>query len=433
MQSEYTEIAATTSDDPSLLSRLERMSDNTELWTLLTAIRDEDAPLILKRRYWPTYFNLFHLFHKQLPKAQIRHIAAEVAKAAAWNSGVVERCTARYPEHPVQLHLSGWDQHKLRNLLSAGKGLIVPTFRFGAYPFVPMDLAAMGFPLTLPLGETEQSQRTIDELRKRLDVTTDLDAEQRRTFENICSTRLLHVHNKNSSISLARALRRGELMMVYADSNSGADGQGGDESRIQLDFLGSPIRAKTGVARLSYALGTPILPLISLRTGPTTGMVHLTDPIFPPASKAPGDAENYEKTTMRKIYSILETYVRQQPEQFVGFADMHRWRHRAATNSARPPMGAQQAAAEVASALQGGRHLRVDELGGVTTLCDDGQTWVDAESMKAFQVPTWAASLGRALISERGVDHSTLSTQGQTEASLRLLAVMYSRRLLAVL
>ena len=92
--------------------------------------------------------------------------------------------------------------------------------------------------------------------------------------------------------------------------------------------LGHTILAKNGAARLAAALRAPILPVVALKDADASGRLFFSEPIIPPAGLKRSENEEFVKTTMQSLYTLLESYVRRYPQQWEGWSALHRWRER---------------------------------------------------------------------------------------------------------
>lgn len=422
--------AAPAEKDISYSSRLEALHDESQLLAQLDAVSGEDAARLLHKRYRPTYLNLFSLLRQQMPARRFHELAVQLTKSSIWSVAAAERSISRYPQDRLRLCLSGWQPDTIHRLLARGKGLIVCSYRFGMYAVLPVDLAAMGIRVSIPLAEvSDRAKKALQDLRDRVNTQSCPDGEERQKLLNISSIQLLDVEAKCTSIGLVKALRKGQLVMIYVDGNNGADGPWGEGGRIAVDFFGSSVSVKTGVARLSWSLGTPILPVVSLKTGPGTGVLRLSDPIIPPSPTNSDGKDDFVQTSMQHLYKILESYAREHPEQWEGVSALHRWRCHARPAPKNTSVPIREDPVEIASALRGGQCLRINEPAGITTFPGEEGVWIDTETMRCFRIPSWAQDLFRALTGERGVDQSWMDAQTQKEQLLSLLAKLYVRRL----
>jgi len=416
----------------SLLSRLEALPDETQLMAELDALSDDDVARLLHRRYSPAYLNLFSLFRQEMPGRKLREMAVRVTKAAIRSASAAERCLARYPDNPWQPCLSGWQPDTLRALVSRGKGLIVCSYRIGMYSLVPLDLAAMGFQVFLPLAEIkERTTKAVEGLRERVNANASLDSEERQRLLNMSSIRLLDVEAKHTSIALVKALRKGALVMIYADGNNGVDGPWGEEGRIPVSFFRSSVHVKSGVARLAWSLGAPILPVVSLRNvHGSGGTVRVADPIVPPEPVNPEHRDAFVQASMQRLYTILEDCARDYPEEWEGVSALHRWRHHGAPAASHGEMPGDEKVDTLAAALQQGRRLYINEPMGITTVPGEEGVWVDTSTMKCFRAPASARQLFSALTQDGGVDQSWIDRQTPREPLISLLAALYVRKLI---
>jgi len=308
----------------------------------------------------------------------------------------------------------------------------VCSYRIGTYSLVPLDLAAMGFPVVLPVAEIkERTTKALEGLRDRVSANASLDSDERQRLLNMSSIRLLNVEAKHTSIGLVKALRKGALVMIYADGNNGVDGPWGEEGRIPVTFFRSSVYVKSGVARLAWSLGAPILPVVSLRNvDGSGGVVCLADPIVPPEPTNPEHRDAFVQASMQRLYGILEDYARDYPEQWEGVSALHRWQHHAGSAGSHDEVPADKKGNTVAAALQQGRRLYINEPMGITTIPGEEGVWVDTSTMRCFRAPASAWELFSALTQDGGVDQNRIDHQTPREPLLSLLAALYDRKLI---
>jgi len=173
------------------------------------------------------------------------------------------------------------------------------------------------------------------------------------------------------------------------EGNTGSDGPWGNTSKSRIDFLGLTIQAKNGAARLAAALRAPILPLIAVKDGDTSGELFFSEPIIPPAGLKRSEVEEFVKTSMQSLYTLFESYVRQHPPQWEGWSALHRWRERddapadeTAAGNADPQ--------EISRLLADARSFRINPRRVAQLPTKDGVMWVDLRTLKGFQNPKWA-------------------------------------------
>jgi hypothetical protein len=189
------------------------------------------------------------------------------------------------------------------------------------------------------------------------------------------------------------------------EGNTGSDGPWGNTSKRRINFLDLTIQAKNGAARLAAALRAPILPLIAVKDGDTSGELFFSEPIIPPAGLKRSAVEEFVKTTMQSLYTLFESYVRLHPEQWEGWSALHRWRERddvAADETASGNTDPQ----EISRLLREARRFRINPRRVAQLPTKDGVMWVDLRTLKGFQNPKWAEpeNLLAALSKPEGLD-----------------------------
>lgn len=78
-------------------------------------------------------------------------------------------------------------------------------------------------------------------------------------------------------------------------------------------FLNNSIYARKGIAFISHFSQVPIVPVICVRTGWFSRKLYFLDPIVPSKNE---NRENYSQVTTQKLYTILEQYLKEYPEQW---------------------------------------------------------------------------------------------------------------------
>jgi hypothetical protein len=400
--------------------RLEEMPCEEQLARELSSITDTEVVNLLGVRYRPILVNLNSILHGELPPDRIRELAVNLTKAAVWSGRAPERYLRSLPGVGFQYRLDGWDGDLVRNLSHNGRGLLLCTFRYGLYGFLPLEIAARGIEVVCPLAELEYrgTLEVLSALKERVIALSGPVA-------NIPTVKLVPVDAPSAITDLAKALRRGGVGLIFADGNNGIDGPWGNDGRVEVRFFGSPTSVKTGIAKLAWLFRCPILPIFpELREG-YRGVLRFREPILPP-ERGRTTQEEFVSDCMSRLYCLLEEEVRRSPAQWEGVSAVHRWRR-----SQVPPPTAP--AEPVETVLQQGGCLRINEAGGVVrTSGSFGQVWVDSTAMKGFRAPPEASALFDALAAQRGVDGAWMRDhrlEGD-EGMMAILAGLWNRRLI---
>ena len=387
----------------------------------LEQLTDEVILSSHQRLYNPSYLNLLSVFREQLTNEEvhsltIRCIKAKLLSECEWYLHLsrlfeLARSGTSKPQAATDqdlLRLKGWDRGLISSLLSRGKGLIICSFRLGAIRFVPMDLALQGFPISMVLNQVfyEGLQPVFDSLGPAPLEKPPLPGESTPQADNIRLLKILYVEDPLCTVGFADALKRNEMVMFCMEGNSGVDGPWGNTSKSTIEFMGHTIAVKNGTARLSAALKTPILPVIVRRDGDASGQIIFADPIMPPARLKHSEHEKFAQTTMQSLYTLMESYVRREPEQWEGWSALHRWRMRGDDVDASRRELSDADSQTIAKLLRDGKKFSVNARRVAQLPTKDGVMWVDLKTLKGFQNPKWAGqeNVLATLSSPSGVD-----------------------------
>jgi len=178
-----------------------------------------------------------------------------------------------------------------------GKGVIVITGHIGCWELMPPYFVSLGHPVTV-VARKMKVEKLNDELmaiRASVGVTTvDRDASPRE---------------------MIRPLKRGEILGVLIDQHTSVGG-------MYVPFFGKPAFTPTGVAKLAYLLGSPIVPMADFlgRNGKHT--IRVLPPILPPEDTH--DKAGAVESLTAECSLAVEQLIRNDPKQWVWFH--HRWR-----------------------------------------------------------------------------------------------------------
>ena len=384
------------------------VSAKTELFAefreWLDQLTDEVILSSHQRLYNPSYLNLLSVFREELTNEEVHSLTIRCIKAKLLSeceyylhlSRVFElaRSGSSKPASATDqnlLRIKGWDLDLIRSLLSRGRGLIVCSFRIGAIRFVPVDLALQGFPTSQMLNQIfyEGLQPVFDSLGPAPWQKTPIPGESTPQAEYIRLLKILYVEDPHCTVGFVDALKRNEIVVFCFEGNSGVDGPWGNTSKSTIDFMGHTIAVKNGTARLSAALKTPILPVIVRRDGDASGQIVFGEPIIPPAGLKYSEIEKFAQTTMQSLYSLMESAVRPEPEQWEGWSALHRWRVCDDVESSRRELSNADAQT-IARLLRDGKRFGVNPRRVAQLPTKDGVMWVDLKTLKGFQNPKWA-------------------------------------------
>ena len=368
----------------------------------LDQLSDEVVKTSHQEVYNPIYLNLLSVFNTELAPEDVHSLAIKCIKTKLWSeceyylrfSQLLELVKAS-PNGKASatdqdfIRLKGWDTALIRSLVKRGRGLIVASFRFGAIRYVPIEIALLGFSAVQVVNRPfHQLMQAAFEFIGPGDTPENLinAAERPVQPENIRLLKTVDAEDPRCTVELVDALKRGEIIGLCIEGNTGSDGPWGDTSKSTIELLGHRISAKNGVARLAAAFGTPILPVTALRDGDASGQLIFSEPIIPPSGLKRSGNEEFVRATMQSLYALFECHVRRYPEQWEGWSAMHRWRLHEDTSDQPSRNVSPQ---EIAALLRNGKTFRVNKQRVAQLPTKDGVMWVDLKTLKGFQNPKW--------------------------------------------
>ncbi len=197
------------------------------------------------------------------------------------------------------------------------KGQIICTYHTGSYRMLIAWLAKMNIKFCLV---TEQ--RFIKTQGKKVQKLFSSVKSQNTLTRSKQDLIILDAENPGLFRQLISLIKMNYNIVFYIDGNTGAlQHKVTREKLIAVSFLSSCIYVRKGIAFLSCLTKTPILTVLCKSTGITKNELHV-EPI--PHSSS-GDKKRYIKDSTKKMYSILENFVRVNPSQWEGWFYVHKF------------------------------------------------------------------------------------------------------------
>ncbi|CAA9347782.1 MAG: Signal transduction histidine kinase CheA [uncultured Gemmatimonadetes bacterium] len=392
-------------------------------------LRDADEAALRPYQLDLAHLNLVSVFGGEWSPERVRATAVECTRAGLWGSWEhkafltrhCDRFSAAGPDEwprlcPQENRLRGWEAAPAA--LRDGPAILC-SFHYGAFRFLASDLVMAGRHVTQPMGGPPYTM-----------MASLLDGYRGPLADRF---RIVSVDDDATGLfQMARALRKGEVVVVFVDGNRGIGGCWNEAGRVPLDFLGCPVRVKSGVARLAATLGVPLVPVLVPRGEDGTGTVHF-EPVIDPGRRLAGDEEKeFVARAMAGMYAAFEREVRARPEQWEGSSFMHQWRvpANAGAEASTPP-------SELDRCLEAGGRLRTDPTRVVALSGTSSPVWTDVHTLKSFAAPEWAAEAFDRLSSERGIDRGWLAERApdplHRSKLLDLISRLVARRAVVVL
>lgn len=390
------------------------------VWDCLDQLTRED----LQRFGLDFYFyklNFFSLLGKVRTSQEIDQLASTALRWRLWEGWSAYSYAASVVEKEKQSNslcgnsslfdekLHCQDPQRIHELLRHGKGLVLCAHHFGLYRYLPAWLGSKGFKVCSPLDRVSFEQT--DSVLRRGRTTS---GEQLSFADNIT---LLNVEQEVSLKPLLRSLRANQIVLIYVDGNTGADGPHGTSAKSTIEFGGLKAQVKNGPARLSVMAKAPLLEVIAPRSSPSqesSADVVFGATFFPPEQADWRRRDDFVEQCTQHLYTFLEQHFVAHPEQWESCRLFHRWRVPKESTSA---VASDPATGEVSvrDALSRGKTLRLNQQ-LLLPLGAEGDTWIDVDTLRVYKQSPQFPTLFNVLSSEEGLRAGWLAQQAQNSA-----------------
>ncbi len=175
------------------------------------------------------------------------------------------------------------------------KGVIFTTAHYGNWELMVCAFAILKEPINVMVRPMDNAKldRLINEIR------------------SACGNRI--ISSRESAFGFIRMLKRNGVLGVLVD-------QAGGDGTFKVEFFSMPAKVSESIALFSYKLGTPILPAY-MEEDAGGFRVIIESPIV---AEHTGNFQQDIATTMKKVYSRFEKWIRKHPERYLW---MHnRWK-----------------------------------------------------------------------------------------------------------
>jgi lauroyl/myristoyl acyltransferase len=393
-------------------------SPRSLVWDCLHRLTQEDLQCFGMDFYFYR-LNFFSLLGKCRSLAEINDLSGAAVRGRLWegwstySSGASmldqerQDPSLRQHENVFDQQLQGGDVQRIRELLKHGKGLILCAHHFGLYRYLPLWLASKGFRVCTPLDQTsfEQSEFGLRQVR------TSSTGWARSIADNIT---LLNVEGNFSLKPLLRSLRDNQIVLIYVDGNTGADGPFGESAKSIVQFGGLKAQVKNGPARISAMSKAPLLEIIAPRRGQSqesSGDVCLGETFLPPCQADRRDREEFVEQCTQHLYTFLERHFAVNPEQWESCRLFHRWR---LPKDAVPLAESDRTTQElvIRDILSRGQGFRLN-VNLMVSLSMERDTWIDVDTLRIYRQSAYFPALFRVLSSDEGLRAKWIGQQAQ--------------------
>ncbi len=197
--------------------------------------------------------------------------------------------------------------------LARGRGVIFVPSHFGRYRWVPLTLLELRLPVTLLVDE-----RNHDLIEA--DVDARIDAMHHHLRPDIFAT--VESGDPSALWQLARALKGGSVTVMFADGNSGIDGQASPRGAQVIPFLGQSIYALPGIGALAATTDAPVVPIFCHERRDGRPILRFDPPIL----RAEGERRSvYRERVMLELFATLEREILAQPWLWEEWWILPRW------------------------------------------------------------------------------------------------------------
>jgi len=244
---------------------------------------------------------------------QGRATRAEIRRVARRSSRLVLYYDQLWSESDTWEPFAIAGRRHLDAALARGRGVIFVPSHFGRYRWVPLALLDLRLHVTLLVDG-----RNHDLIEA--DVDERIDAMHHHLQPGIFDT--VESDDPSALWRLARALKGGSVTVMFADGNSGIDGQASPRGAQIIPFLGQSIFARPGIGALAATTDATVVPVFcqERRDGPP--VLRFDPPIYR------GDDERrsvYRERVMLELFATLEREVLAQPWLWEEWWILPRW------------------------------------------------------------------------------------------------------------
>lgn len=198
---------------------------------------------------------------------------------------------------------SGWLRvcNEIRAIQQQYGGVILALFHFGLHRSILVDLACNGIPVVSPVAGK---------------AYWDFYQQKHIAYAEFADCfNLIEVDSPSVGKQLVKQMRKGRIVTIYVDGNMGPDGVHVSEGGVEVCFFNKKIHVKEGISRLASTFKMPVLPLFSLAKPNSENCYQIIA----------GEVQPTNSDVMQGLYSQLEGYIRQHPEQWEYITCCHRW------------------------------------------------------------------------------------------------------------
>jgi lauroyl/myristoyl acyltransferase len=191
----------------------------------------------------------------------------------------------------------------LESLMEKCGRIIICSFHFGNYYLLPFEIARLGYPITVVVGDQPEQYNLIKEAISKTGINMQVVFASKMTL-----------------FALTKELKSGRIVYLLIDEFGGLRQ---NQRLVKIDFLQRKIQVKPGIGWLHYKLQLPIVPVVTIRIGRRENLINVEEPIE--YGNECHDKEAYIEDIVRRLFGVLESYVLQYPEQWLNWIGLKRF------------------------------------------------------------------------------------------------------------
>ncbi|MDM1452478.1 hypothetical protein HX025_03930 [Myroides odoratimimus] len=196
-----------------------------------------------------------------------------------------------------------------KELLDNKQPTIYCTYHVGSYRILNMYLLSKQIPFVL-ITDNQYIEKQGDETYQDIEKLNNQINKGAFNFD----FQIINAENRNSILQIRDYIKRGYSLVFYIDGNSGVPLRD-NKNLEEVVFLDRIILARKGIAYISSRFELPIIPVVAPRED--WGKIKL---IFKtPILQVDQDSSSYIKQTTKKLFLILEHYIKRSPTQWEGW------------------------------------------------------------------------------------------------------------------
>lgn len=228
-----------------------------------------------------------------------RRDRAEIRAIARRSSGLVTFYSHLWKLDGLEpLKAEGLDH--LEHAVARGRGAIVAPYHFGPYRWLAPSLAAWGYRLAF-LVDSANTPRLVEDMRAR--------------FPPLAASYVEYINSELPTAlwDLRRKLVRGDVVIMFADGNSGMDNRPVDHHCLQVPLFDRMVSIRAGIAALAGAARAPIIPVFTEDRGRRPPLARFHEPI----EIAPDEKQTaFRVRAMRALVALLERELERRPQRW---------------------------------------------------------------------------------------------------------------------